>query len=112
MFAVPDYLVIMMPPDTEALISVISVLVNIDRRVPITDTPPALKELDTAMTPRQALMSKSEPVETEKALGRVLAAPSVSCPPAVPIAVCGEVIDQSAIELFKYYGIDKIRVIN
>lgn len=111
-FADPDYLVMMMPPDTEALISVIAVLVNIDRRAPITDTPPVLRELDVAMSPRQALLSKSETVETDKALGRVLAAPSVSCPPAVPIAVCGEVIDQRAIELFKYYGIEKIRVIN
>ena len=109
-FADPDYLVMMIPPDSEALISVISVLVNINRREPITDTAPVLKPLKVAMTPRQALMSKSEPVSTDNALGRVLAAPSVSCPPAVPIAVCGEVIDEGAIELFKYYGIEKIRV--
>lgn len=110
-FADPDYLVMMIPPDSEALISVISVLVNIDRREPITETPPALKELDVAMSPRQAVMSKNEPVSIDEALGRVLAAPSVSCPPAVPIAVCGEVINENAIELFRYYGIDKIRVI-
>ncbi|MBR6513212.1 MAG: aminotransferase class V-fold PLP-dependent enzyme [Clostridia bacterium] len=110
-FADPDYLVMMLPPDKEAVISVISALLYIDRRAPIEDTPPALKCLEKAMNPRQAIMSKNEPVSIDKALGRVLGAPSVSCPPAVPIAVCGEVIDQSAIELFRYYGIDKIRVI-
>ncbi|MBQ4560874.1 MAG: aminotransferase class V-fold PLP-dependent enzyme [Clostridia bacterium] len=110
-FADPDYLVMMMLPDPEAAISVISVLVNINRRPPITDKPPKLKPLKSAMTPRQAMMSKSKLVDTDEALGRVLAAPSVSCPPAVPIAVCGEIIDENAIELFRYYGIDKIRVI-
>lgn len=110
-FADPDYLVMMLPPDEEALISVISVLVTIDRHAPITDMPPVLKPLKVAMTPRQAIMSKNELVSIDKALGRVLASPSVSCPPAVPIAVCGEVIDENTVELFCYYGIDKVRVI-
>lgn len=110
-FADPDYLVMMLPPDTETLISIISVLVNVDRRTPITLTAPALIELDIAMSPRQAIMSKSEIVNVDVALGRVLASPSVSCPPAVPIAVCGEVLDENAIGLFKYYGIDKVRVV-
>jgi arginine/lysine/ornithine decarboxylase len=36
---------------------------------------------------------------------------SVGCPPAVPIAVAGEVIDENVIECFKYYGIVKVNVI-
>ncbi len=110
-FADPDYLVMMLPPDPEAVIEIISALVNINRRHPITDTPPILKPLKVAMTPRQAIMSKNRLVNVKEALGCVLAAPSVSCPPAVPIAVCGEIIDERAIELFRYYGIEKIRVI-
>ncbi len=110
-FADPDYLVMMLPPDPEAVIEIISVLVNINRRASITDTAPLLKPLKVAMTPRQAIMSKNRLVNVEEALGCVLAAPSVSCPPAVPIAVCGEVIDERAIRLFRYYGIEKIRVI-
>ncbi len=110
-FADPDYLVMMLSADEEALISIISVLINIDRRVPITYTAPMLKPLKSAMTPRQAIMSKNRLVDIDEALGCILAAPSVSCPPAVPIAVCGEVIDENAIELFRYYGIDKIRIV-
>lgn len=110
-FADPDYLVMMLPADTEALISVISVLVSVDRRIPITDTAPELKPLEVAMSPRAAIMSKSELVNVDDALWRILAAPSVSCPPAVPIAVCGEIINKNTIELFKYYGIEKVRVI-
>ncbi len=110
-FADPDYLVMMLPPDPEAVIEIISVLVNVNRRAPIDNVPPVLKPLETAMTPRQAIMTKNRLISVDDALGCALAAPSVSCPPAVPIAVCGEVIDDNAIKLFKYYGIEKIRVI-
>ena len=40
-----------------------------------------------------------------KAVGRVLADTSVGCPPAVPIAVSGEIIDENAVRCFEYYGI-------
>ena len=36
--------------------------------------------------------------------GKVLASSAASCPPAVPIVVCGEIIDEQAIRLFDYYG--------
>ena len=53
----------------------------------------------------------SEEIDTSKAKGRVLASATVSCPPAIPILVCGEVVNDTALELFEYYSIDKIRVI-
>lgn len=110
-FADPDHLVMMLPPNREAVIALMSALSSIPKREQIEDTPPRLKILKAVMTPRQAIMSKSELVNVDDALGRILAAPSVSCPPAVPIAVCGEIIDESAVELFKYYGINNIRVV-
>ena len=42
----------------------------------------------------------------EQAEGKILASVSVTCPPAVPIAICGERINASAAECFAYYGID------
>lgn len=110
-FADPDYLVMMMPPNREVVIAVLSALGSIPRLSPVPESVPILKPLETAMSPRQAIMAKSTLVSIDDALGRILAAPSVSCPPAVPIAVCGEIIDENAIKLFQYYGIDKIRVI-
>ena len=52
-----------------------------------------------------------ELLAVEQSLGRILAVPTVGCPPAVPILVCGERIDRHAINCFKYYGIDSCLVI-
>jgi len=41
----------------------------------------------------------------------VLGATTVACPPAVPIVVCAEEIDQKAVELFEYYGISECTVV-
>lgn len=64
-----------------------------------------------AMTIREAVFSPSEMIDVSEALGRVCAAETISCPPAVPIAVSGEVIDRSMIELFREYGINKVCVV-
>lgn len=64
-----------------------------------------------AMTIRRALLSSAETVPVENAEGRIAAAPTVSCPPAIPIVVSGEVITKEAIALFKYYGINTVSVV-
>lgn len=63
------------------------------------------------MSIRDAVFSDSETVDISLAEGRICAAPTVSCPPAIPIAVSGEKITKEHIELFKHYGIDKIKVV-
>lgn len=62
-------------------------------------------------TIRQAIFSESEEINIENTLNRVCASPTVSCPPAIPIAVSGERVSQKHIELFKKYNINKINVI-
>ena len=52
-----------------------------------------------------------ERIRTEESVGRILASPDVSCPPAVPIVICGERIDSRALELFRYYGINYCDVV-
>ena len=47
----------------------------------------------------------------EDALGRVLADVQVSCPPAVPIAVCGEALTAQALAAFRYYGVERVWVV-
>jgi arginine/lysine/ornithine decarboxylase len=86
-------------------------LTELPRRSEIDEISPAVGMAERKMSIRDAIMSLSEEVEVEKALGRVLANATVSCPPAIPIAVCGELIDENTIELFKYYGIEKCRVV-
>lgn len=63
------------------------------------------------VTIRQAIFSESEEINIEDALHKVCASPTVSCPPAIPIAVSGERITEKHIELFKKYNINRINVL-
>lgn len=63
------------------------------------------------MSVRDSIFAPSEEILALRALGRVCAAPSVSCPPAIPIAVSGEIITERHIEIFEHYGIEKIFVV-
>lgn len=60
---------------------------------------------------REALFSPSERISTKSSLGRICASPSVSCPPAIPPIISGELIDSDTLEVLLYYGIDEIDVI-
>ena len=64
-----------------------------------------------AMSIREAVFSPSEEIPVEKAEGRVCAAVNVPCPPAVPIAASGEIIDRGCINIFKRYGISVVNVV-
>lgn len=66
---------------------------------------------EQVMTIREAIFATRETISVENAAGRICGAPVVSCPPAIPIVVSGERITLEAIELFKYYGISKIEVV-
>lgn len=66
--------------------------------------------LDVVLSPREAYFSEKVLISVDNSLGYIYAGTTVSCPPAVSIAVCGERINQGAIELFKYYGIEKIYI--
>ncbi len=63
------------------------------------------------MTIREAALALSEWVPVSQSLGRILAQETVSCPPAVPIGISGEQIDQHMIEDFHRYGIREIAVV-
>lgn len=60
---------------------------------------------------REAYMSRSEKIKVEDSLGRISGAPTVSCPPAVPIVIAGELICEEHIKAFIRYGIDEVIVI-
>ncbi|WP_297983086.1 PLP-dependent transferase [uncultured Oscillibacter sp.] len=71
--------------------------------------PPAKGE--QAMSARQALFAPQETVPAAESLGRVCGAPTVSCPPAIPIAVSGERIGPEALALFRHYGVEAVDVV-
>ena len=62
-------------------------------------------------SPREALLAPQETLPLEQCRGRVLTAPTVSCPPAVPVLICGEEVDEAAIRCFRYYGMDRCTVV-
>ncbi len=71
----------------------------------------ALKSIPKkAMNIREAVFSPCEEIPVERAEGRICAAVKVPCPPAVPIAVSGEIIDGNCIEIFRSYGIKTVLV--
>ena len=80
-------------------------------RAPVASAVPILCNPVRVLSPRRAMLAPSQPLPVERSLGRVLASPCVSCPPAVPILVCGERIDKSAVEAFRYYGVEQVEVV-
>ena len=60
---------------------------------------------------REALFAPRETVPAARSLGRVCGAPTVGCPPAIPIAVSGERIGPEALELFRRYGVERVEVL-
>ena len=70
--------------------------------------PPLLEQGEKVMSLREAMFSKQENVEVKDAIGRICASPTVSCPPAVPIAVSGEIITEKTVKIFDFYGIKQI----
>ncbi len=109
----PDYVVLMMSPQTadDTFSALTEVLTTCPRRAPITDAPPTLPRLRTVCSPRTAMLSPSETVAVENCIGRILAQPSVSCPPAIPIAVSGEELTEDAVRAFGYWGIETCSVL-
>ena len=60
---------------------------------------------------RQAVFCNSESIPVENSVGRVAASPAVACPPAIPVVISGEIINESTVEIMKYYGTEYVRVV-
>ena len=112
-FADPDYVVLMFSPaNSEAdYAGVDEALRALPRRQPLSETAPILCRPQANMSLREALFAPAEVLPVEQCIGRVLASPTVGCPPAVPVLVGGEVVDDSAVAVFRYYGYPSLRVV-
>ena len=109
-----DFVVMMLTPELggEALERVFRSLLSLPKKERICEVAPRVGRPSVAMSVREAVMSPSCEIPADMACGRVLATANVSCPPAIPILVCGERIDEKAIECLRYYGIEKCRVVD
>lgn len=112
-FADRDFLVFMLTPQNtpEELDRLRAVLCALPRGARQEMPPIALARPKAACTPRQAAFAPRETIPVENSLGRILALANVSCPPAVPIVMCGEEIDEAAQEALCRCGIEEVTVI-
>lgn len=112
-FADPDYLVLMPSPySTEAeLDRVTAVLCGLPRRAAVTEAPPPLTVPERVCSPREALFSETETIAAAAGEGRICAELTVSCPPAVPVVMCGERIDAAVLRVLRYYGVQTVTVV-
>lgn len=108
-FADPDYVVMMPSPhnSTADLQRVCTTLCSLPRRSPILELPPAFSSAHQPPIPLSSILSaKTVSLPIEQCIGRVCAEFSVSCPPAVPIVICGERISEHDVRCMQYYGIE------
>lgn len=112
-YADPDDLVLMVSPQNspEDLEKVRAALAAAGQGSEAPQTPPQMARPRQAMGIRAALLAPAEEVPVAAAAGRVSAAPTVGCPPAVPVVVSGEEISPDAAAVFRYYGIETVRVV-
>ena len=112
-FSDPDYLVLMFTPENsdEDLNALEKALLQIEKKDEIKGKMPLMAKPIKKLSPREAMLAPCERVKVIECKGRVLASANVSCPPAIPILVCGEVIDESAVSLLNYYGITECDVV-
>jgi arginine/lysine/ornithine decarboxylase len=111
-FADPETLVLMLTPenapeDLDRLITVLGENKQAARPHPIL---PAAKGLRICSV-REAVFAPHETIPAKEALGRICGAPTVACPPAIPIAVSGEEITEEALALFAHYGVESVDVV-
>ena len=108
----PDYLVCMLTPENDDdLPRLQDALLRIPRRTPLTDTPPAYRAPQQVMSVRQAVFAPQETLPCGNCVGRVAAGITANCPPAVPVVLCGERIDEDAAQRLLYYGIHSCAVL-
>ena len=121
-YADPRYLVLMFTPenpprDGKRLLSAMrGIIAALPDELP---QPEALQgefaaleqQLHTRCSIRQAVFAPQERLPVAQAEGRVCAMPTVSCPPAIPIAVSGEVITPAAVRLMQRYHVTEVSVL-
>lgn len=111
-YADPDYVVLMATPNnTEEDYRQIRQAFSACRKAPTEEVRESMAPPIRAMSIRKALLSPWEEIPVQEAAGRVCGAPTVSCPPAVPVVVSGEIIARDAIAVFSHYGIPTVCVV-
>lgn len=111
-YADPEYVVCMMTPEnTENDFQTLKEALGDNLSIYETGECLKIARCRKIMSIRNAIFAEHEEVVISEALGRICGSPTVSCPPAIPIVISGEVIDKEALALLAHYGIQTIEVV-
>lgn len=112
-FADKDHLVLMVSPEfsQEDAQRVVDTFAAFPAKTPIFTMPPRIPRGISAVSPHEAIFRPCAQIPVSQSEGRIMASPTVSCPPAIPIVACGERITPAAVEAMRYYGIEEITVL-
>lgn len=112
-FCDPDFVVFMLTPDVgiNGLETLFDAMLAIPMREIKYDRCPTFSIPERVYSPRETLFLQTERVFVAESLGRVSAHMTIGCPPAVPVVVCGERINNETVAMFEYYGISSCVVI-
>ncbi len=112
-FSDPDFTVMMLSANTsdEDIKRAEQALLSFERKEEITEEMPRLSASSVKLSPSDALLAPSETLPLDMCEGRIFADISVSCPPAIPIVICGEEINGELLKILKYYGVKECKVI-
>ena len=95
----------------EDMRKVSAVLSSIPKKTPLEIEPMVLETPTRVMSIRDALYSQVERVDVKRAEGRVYSDALISCPPAIPVLMSGEIVTRDAIDLMLRLGIHQISVV-
>ena len=111
----PDFVTLMLaPPLMDRMGGIESTLVDALRQWagrPLRVPPRLPPSGGQVMTVREAMFAPQETLPLARCEGRILAADTTGCPPAVPLAVCGERLTGETLALCGYYGAKTLRVV-
>lgn len=112
-FADPDFTVMMLSADTTDgdIKKLEAALTSLPRKEAIKSAPPRLKKAAVKLSPGEALYAPNEVLPLDKCEGKIFADISVSCPPAIPIVICGEEINGELLKMLEYYGVETCKVV-
>jgi len=108
-----DFVTLMLTPENGEtdLDEILATLKRLPKKAEIKSNSPSFTLPTKKISIRDAALARSEIIDVNKALDRISAMPTVGCPPAVPVVMSGELIDQNVINTLEYYGIKKCAVV-
>ncbi len=111
-FADPDYMVCMFTPEVKIeTYHQVAEILGENTSIYEEKRPMKAVKCEQVISIRQAIFREHEKVKVKEAVGRICASPAVSCPPAIPIVVSGEEVNEAAIEIFEHYGLECLDVV-